>query len=436
MTVSLVRFDGSLDSVRKAIELCGGFEKLRPSHRVLIKPNNCFRHKVMPPYGMVTTSVMVERVVQLLRDYGCSDISIGEGAIIGIFNELNPSTRRGFKGTGIEKVARKYGVKLLDFNYGPFQELDLDGTKVQVSRLALESDFLVNMPVLKTHFQARVSLGFKNLKGCLSPDSKKKFHTSKRLDRLICLLNEVVKSDLVIIDGIYMLEKGPETLAGVAYRKNLIIAGTDVFESDVVGAMVLGVDPSQVGYLREFAQRHGRRLDINSIEIKGLEITSVAEQLQWCFEPDDELLKPTGITGIVARSPGQTLCSGCGATLALALSLFGKDSPKRNFNGVELCYGLGLKPRADSRIVFLYGDCAVKSNKELEDAIEIRGCPPSLTRTLLVLARTLLNKPGMLRMVLMEVTRLARIRLRLCGGGEMFSKWERYRAKEFDASHF
>jgi hypothetical protein len=28
MTVSLVEFDGSLDSLRKSIELCGGFEKL------------------------------------------------------------------------------------------------------------------------------------------------------------------------------------------------------------------------------------------------------------------------------------------------------------------------------------------------------------------------------------------------------------------------
>jgi uncharacterized protein (DUF362 family) len=40
MTVSLVRFDGSLDSLRRAIELCDGFAKLRSGDRVLIKPNN------------------------------------------------------------------------------------------------------------------------------------------------------------------------------------------------------------------------------------------------------------------------------------------------------------------------------------------------------------------------------------------------------------
>jgi uncharacterized protein (DUF362 family) len=175
MTVSLVKFDGSLDSLRKAIELCGGFEKLAKSERVLIKPNNCFRHKIMPPYGMVTTSWIIDGVVQLLLEYGCKDISIGEGAIIGIFEELEPYTKRGFKGTGIEKIAKKYGVKLVDFNIGSFNELDLGGTKVKVSKAALDTDFLINVPVLKTHFQAKVSLGFKNLKGCLSQESKKGF---------------------------------------------------------------------------------------------------------------------------------------------------------------------------------------------------------------------------------------------------------------------
>jgi len=200
MTVSLVKFDGSLDSLRKSIELCSGFEKLDRNDRVLIKPNNCFRHRIMPPYGMVTTSWIIDGVVQLLLEYGCKDISIGEGAIIGIFDELAPYTKRGFKGTGIEKIAKKYGIKLVDFNTGAFNELDLGGIKVQVSRAALDTDFFINVPVLKTHFQTKVSLGFKNLKGCLSKDSKRRFHISNRLDPLICLLNEAIKSDLVMID--------------------------------------------------------------------------------------------------------------------------------------------------------------------------------------------------------------------------------------------
>jgi len=434
MTVSLVKFDGSLDSLRKAIELCQGFEKLNSHDRVLIKPNNCFRHKIMPPYGMVTTSKIIDGVVQLLLEYGCKDISIGEGAIIGIFDELEPYTKQGFKGTGIDKVAEKYGIKLIDFNEGAFHELDLEGVKVQVSRAALDTDFLINVPVLKTHFQTKVSLGFKNLKGCLSKDSRKRFHMSKRLDTLICLLNEAIKSDLVIIDGIYMLEKGPETLVGVAHRKDLIIASPDVFECDVVGATVLGIDPAQVDYLREFAQRHGRSFDISAIQIKGEDIESLKEQLEWRFEPDKELLTPAKITGLSAPYPGQTLCSACGATLALALSIFGKDNPGMDFGGAALYYGLGLKPKRDTRKVFLYGDCAIRSNKGLQNVIKIEGCPPTLTKTLLALMKTLLNKPRMFRMLLLRAIKLIGIRLGIYQ--EIFPRWERYRSKEFDKTHF
>jgi len=445
MTVSLVKFDGSLDSLRKAIELCQGFEKLGRNDRVLIKPNNCFRHKIMPPYGMVTTSKIIDGVVQLLLEHGCKDISIGEGAIIGIFDELGPYTKRGFKGTGIDKIAKKYGVKLIDFNQGPFHELDLGGVKVEVSRAALDTDFLINVPVLKTHFQAKVSLGFKNLKGCLSKDSKKRFHISKRLDTLICLLNEAIKSDLVIIDGIYMLEKGPETLVGVAHRKDLIIASPDIFKCDVVGATVLGIDPAQVNHLREFAQRHNRSFDINTIQIKGEDIESLKEQLEWRFEPDKELLTPAKVTGLSAPHPGQTLCSACGATLALALSIFGKDNPGMNFGGAELYYGLELRPERNSRKVFLYGDCAIKSNKDLQNANNeediqslkvflIEGCPPTLTKTLLALMKALLSKPRMLRMLFLRVMKLIGIRLGIYQ--EIFPRWERYRSKEFDKTHF
>ena len=434
MTVSLVKFDGSLDSLRRAIELCQGFEKLGRNDRVLIKPNNCFRHKIMPPYGMVTTSWIVDGVIQLLLEYGCKDISIGEGAIIGIFDELEPYTKRGFKGTGIEKIAKKYGIKLVDFNTGAFNELDLGGIKVQVSRAALDADFLINIPVLKTHFQTKVSLGFKNLKGCLSKDSKRRFHISKRLDTLICLLNEAIKSDLVIIDGIYMLEKGPETLAGVAHRKDLIIASPNVFECDVVGATILGIVPAQVDYLREFAQRHGRSFDINTIQIKGEDIESLKEQLEWRFEPDKELLTPAKITGLSAPHPGQTLCSACGATLALALSIFGKDNPGMNFGGVELYYGLGLKPERDTQKVFLYGDCAIRSNKSLQNVIKIEGCPPTLTETLLALMKALLSNPRMFRMLLLRAVKLIGIRLGIYQ--EIFPRWERYRAKGFDKTHF
>jgi uncharacterized protein (DUF362 family) len=434
MTVSLVRFDESPNSLRSAIELCGGFEKLNRTDRVLIKPNNCFRHRIMPPYGMVTTTRIIEGIVQLLVERGCQDISIGEGAIIGVFDELGPDTKQGFKRTGIERIAKRYGIKLIDFNRGAFHELNLEGLKVRVAEAALDTDFLINVPVLKTHFQSKVSLGFKNLKGCLSQDSKKRFHSSKRLGSLICLLNETIESDLVIIDGTYMLEKGPETLVGTAHRKNLIMASRDVFECDVVGSTILGIAPGEVDYLSEFAERNGRSFDMGAIEIKGEDMESLKEHLEWRFEPDKELLTAAKVTGLSAPYPGQTLCSACGATLALALSIFAKDNPAMDFGAVELYYGLELRLEKDVRKVFLYGNCAIGRNKDLRDAVKVDGCPPTLTKTLLALMKTLLSRRRMSRILLLRALKLTGIRLGIYR--EMFPGWERYQSEEFDRTHF
>ena len=70
-----------------------------------------------------------------MHEYDCQDICIGEGAIIVIFDELELYTKWGFKGTGMEKIAKKYEIKLIDFNTGVFHGLDLEGAKVQVSRI-------------------------------------------------------------------------------------------------------------------------------------------------------------------------------------------------------------------------------------------------------------------------------------------------------------
>jgi hypothetical protein len=105
-----------------------------------------------------------------------------------------------------------------------------------------------------------------------------------------------------------------------------------------------------------------------------------------------------------------------------------------DFGGVELYYGLGLKPERDTQKVFLYGDCAIRSNKSLQNVIKIEGCPPTLTKTLLALMKALLSNPRMFRMLFLRAVKLIGIRLGIYR--EIFPRWERYRAKEFDKTLF
>src|SRR4030042_3893065 len=143
--VAITKYDGTLNPLGEAIELCGGFEELKPDHKILLKPNILWAGtKKLPPYGVVTTSTMVDHLLHLLRERGCKDITIGEGTIVN--KEMGSNTMKGYDWSGIGKVAKRYGVKLVDFNTEPFEEVRLDEIKVNISRWALASDFLINIP--------------------------------------------------------------------------------------------------------------------------------------------------------------------------------------------------------------------------------------------------------------------------------------------------
>jgi uncharacterized protein (DUF362 family) len=64
--------------------------------KVLIKPNICLS-EWMPLYGLVTTTSLLEGLVQLLVERGCHDISIGEGPA----DVFGLSVRKGYKRMGV-----------------------------------------------------------------------------------------------------------------------------------------------------------------------------------------------------------------------------------------------------------------------------------------------------------------------------------------------
>jgi len=430
--VAIVKYDKTLNSLRKAIELCNGFEELKPKSRVLLKPNieTSGTPSKMPPYGIVTTSRMVAYLIQLLHERGCRDISIGEGTVVN--KELGTDTPKGYKWSGIARAAKKYGVKLIDFNNESYQNVELDGVKIRISSVALESEFLINLPVLKTHCETKVSLGLKNLKGCLDMRSRREFHR-KGLERMIALLNTKVKPKLTIIDGIYALERGPD-LAGTAHRMNLVIAGKDILSCDIVGSTVLGIEPSSVAHLKEFASITGQQLDIGTIDIRGERIKEVTKRLEWRVNLEDTFFRPARIGGVTLQDVDTSCCSGCNGSVWPALMAFCKDNQGTALDNVEICYGSEIKAKKESKRVFLVGSCAIEANRDLEDAIRIKGCPPKMADTLLTLMNHTIDKGKARRILALRLMKLSLMKLGLYD--EDFPVYKHYALPEFDRNYF
>ncbi len=179
---------------------------------------------------------------------------------------------------------------------------------------------------------------------------------------------------MTIIDGLYGLQKGP--MGKDIHPMNLIIAGRDMVSVDMVGASVIGIDPSEVNYLRYIANSQGRSLDLSRLDVRGERIEDVAKKLIWEYPWCEELLEKYRIRGIACEDPGNHFCSGCTVTAFAGLNRFFRENQGRCFKDVEICMGRN-EAHEGSEKVFLVGKCSVNANPEVDGAIAIKGCPAS-----------------------------------------------------------
>jgi hypothetical protein len=250
---------------------------------------------------------------------------------------------------------------------------------------------------------------------------------------MIALLSTKVKPKLTIIDGIYALERGPD-FEGTAHRMNLVIAGKDILSCDIVGSTVLGIEPSSVAHLKEFAAITGQQLDIGTIDVRGENIKEVTKRLEWRVNPEDTFFRPARIAGITYQDLDTSCCSGCNGNVWAALMAFCKDNKGTALDNVEICIGSRVRPKKASKKIFLVGSCAIEANRDLEDAIRIKGCPPKTADTLLTLMNHTIDKGKARRILALRLMKLSLMKLGLYD--EDFPVYKHYALPEFDRNYF
>ncbi len=284
-------------------------------------------------------------------------------------------------------MQQRYGVKLLDVWERPFEKVEIaDGLSLKVNADLMESDFLVNLPVLKTHAQVKVSLGIKNLKGFLNVASRKKCHNAdidKGLEYMISRLPQLLPPCATIIDGIYSIERGP-SFDGKPRKSDLIIASSNFLAADMVGAKVLGHDPSDILYLDKTAHDQGLSTDLSDIEVLGEKIEDVAGFHQYTFpyNKDNTLplnMEKMGIKGLKFHKYDSTLCTYCSPLIGMLLTIIAMSYKGEPFDEVEFLTGKRLKPSPDVKKSILVGQCMCALNKDYQgpqEIVKIKGCPP------------------------------------------------------------
>ncbi len=208
---------------------------------VALKPNYVIASPASR--GATTHPEVMEGIIRYLKDNSINNITIMEGSWIG------DSTKRAFKVCGTETLSKKYNVKLLDLKGDSTQTVN----GIKVCKSALNSGFLINLPVLKGHGQARMTCALKNMKGCI-PDSEKRAFHAQGLHNPIGKLSVALKPDLTIVDGIcgdLSFEEG-----GNPVQMERLLAGFDSVLIDSYVCSLMGIKTDDVPYIG-IAERYG-----------------------------------------------------------------------------------------------------------------------------------------------------------------------------------
>jgi uncharacterized protein (DUF362 family) len=371
------------------VELSNGLQNLPVNARVFIKPNIVFWTKatLFPKWGVITTSRVIEDMVIILKDHGISDITIGEGIVAAPKDTETPA--HAFNYLGYETLRQRYGVKYINVMERPFEKVDLgDDISLNFNADIINSDFVVDLPAMKSHNQTVVSLGIKNLKGTIDIPSRKKCHSAdpdKDLNFYVSKLADKMPPVFTLIDGIYSLERGP-AFDGKLRRSDLLVASADILSADMVGANVLGHPVETVPHLVHASKSRKRPMDLSDIEVKGEKIEDVASFHEYNYAYSDEEsgnmpvpLAKLGIQGLYYRKYDLSMCTYCSGINGLVLSAIRYAWKGEPWDGIEVLTGKQMLPTPGMKKTILLGKCMSKLHKDNPDIIEeipVKGCPP------------------------------------------------------------
>jgi uncharacterized protein (DUF362 family) len=195
----------------------------------------------------------------VFESIGYTDICKKTGAIP-VFLDEEPTERFEFRGKPPAKQKGSDGYDLTNF------EMPHTVAKELINRK--KENLYVSIPKLKTHSMAGVSLGIKNQWAFPRHQDRKFDHNYNLHSKLVDVL-EYVQPDFTLIDGIEGTVCGhypPTALADkLVKRFRVLIGGTDVLATDIVGARVFGLTPEDVPHLKIAIER-GIGVGVQSIE--------------------------------------------------------------------------------------------------------------------------------------------------------------------------
>ncbi len=225
-------------SLTELLEPLGGMGAfVQPGDRVLLKPN--LLTGARPTKECTTRPELVYTVAQQVRAAGGQPF-LGDSPAFG-------SAHGVAKANGLLPLAQELDLPIVELHGHRYPTDNPEFDHLRLSREAMEADVVINLPKVKSHVQLTLTLGVKNLFGCVPGKMKAWWHmeAGKDVQRFGTMLVETARlldPALTIVDGIVGHEgNGPSN--GEPKDLGVLGASANVFALDRAMVDVLGVDP-------------------------------------------------------------------------------------------------------------------------------------------------------------------------------------------------
>lgn len=351
--VGLVRAQSDLvAAVDQVFTLCGMADCVQRGDRVLVKPN-------LHGGNGHTSPLVMEAACRWALSKGARKVLLGDGPYWGIADSTDY-----FKEAGVYAACEATGAIPADFHQYRYKlhhpQSPHTPEVLGVSHYLYESDVVINLPVMKTHFNTLVTIALKNVKGCLRRVDKRRLHECD-LNRALAVVNTLTRPRVTVnlCDATKAFEgMGPSSATPL--EMGLLLASADPVALETVACQLMDIDPAKVRLIQECAALGVGVADPAQIQVVGERVEAHRRR----FKLPHEALAES-FPGL--RLQSSRACSCCLQNVFQALERVKREGRRLT------CEWILIGPGPDTEADVLIGRCAAEGK---ECPPDVRGCPP------------------------------------------------------------
>ena len=240
--VVLARHEDPVQALNAALDAVGGISRfVKTGERVTVKPNVGWDRA--PEQAANTNPFLVGEMVRLCLAAGASEVIVTDISC--------NDPRRCFLRSGIREAAEQAGARVVLPRKEDFLTVDTGSDLLEewpVLKYFIETDRLINMPIVKHHSLSSCTIGMKNLYGILG-GPRHRLHQS--IAQSIVDLASFCTPTLTVVDAVRVLRRsGPQggSLDDVDIQ-NSVMCATDQVAADARGCEFLGLTADKVNHI-------------------------------------------------------------------------------------------------------------------------------------------------------------------------------------------